>query len=65
MPTLSRIARCSALVIGDHHRASHSWARGTFACGYFSKSAALEAYHCGRSQPRASKNTAPSASSRA
>jgi hypothetical protein len=65
MPTLSRICRCSALVIGLHHRASHSCSRGAHASGNFSARPALDSYHCGRSQPRASKNTAPRASSRA
>ena len=65
MPTLSRMARCSALVMGLHQRASHSCWRGWQASGYFSIRPALLSYHCGRSQPRASKNTAPNASSRA
>ena len=33
MPTLSRICRCSALVIGDHQRASHSCWRGLHGLG--------------------------------
>ena len=52
MPACSRIARCSALMIGDHQRASHSAPRGSTP--YFSTSGALASYHCGRSQPTAS-----------
>ena len=64
MPTDSRICMCSALVIGDHQRASHSCSRGAHTSGNLSTSFAFDANHCGRSQPRASKNVAPSASSR-
>ena len=66
MPARSRIARCSALMIGDHQRASHSaLAAGDRASPYFASSGALDSYQCGRSQPAVSKKTAPSASSRA
>ncbi len=55
-PARSRIARCSALMKGDHHRASHSEVS--------SSSAVFDSYHIGRSQPAVSKNTAPSSRSR-
>ena len=58
----SRIARCSALMIGDHQRASHSCSRPLRP--YFSTSGAFDSYQNGRSQPAVSKNTAPSACSR-
>ena len=64
MPARSRIARCSALMIGDHQRASHSASRGLIRSAYSSSSGAFDSYHCGRSQPAASKNTAPSSFSR-
>ena len=60
IPARSRIARCSALMMGDHQRASHSASRRLMRSPYSSTSGALEPYHCGRSQPAASKNTAPS-----
>ena len=52
MPTFSRRARCSASMIGDHQRLSHSVSRS--AMPYFSTSGALCSYHWGRSQMRAS-----------
>ena len=55
----SRIARCSALMIGDHQRASHSCSRGITASPYFSSRGALDSYHHGRSHPTVSKKTAP------
>jgi hypothetical protein len=61
----SRIARCSALMIGDHQRASHSASRGLTRPSKSASSFSLEAYQCGRSQPAASKKTAPSSCSRA
>ena len=53
MPTRSRMARCSALLIGDHQRASHS--AGRSSTPYSSTSAALDVYQCGRSHPPAWK----------
>jgi len=59
MPARSRMARCSALMIGDHQRASHSaWRPST---PYSSTSPAFDSNHCGRSQPAASKKAASSA----
>ncbi len=56
MPADSRMARCSALMMGLHQRASHSLGR---ACTpYVSTSGALQPYHCARSQPASSKNSA-------
>ncbi len=63
-PAASRMARCSALMMGDHHRASHSASRGISIPAYFSSSPSFEAYHCGRSQPAVSMNTAPRSRSR-
>ena len=59
----SRMARCSALMIGDHQRASHSASRPLSP--YCSTSGAFDSYQSGRSHPAVSKNIAPSASSRA
>ena len=59
MPAVSRIRRCSALMIGDHQRASHSCSRGITRSPYSATRAALDSYQNGRSQPAASKNTAP------
>ena len=56
----SRIRRCSALMIGLHHRESHSCSRGITASPYSSRRPALDSYQNGRSQPAVSKNTAPS-----
>ena len=64
IPARSRIARCSALMIGDHQRASHSASRRPTRSPYSSSSGAFDSYHCGRSQPAASKKTAPSSCSR-
>ncbi len=50
-------------MIGDHQRASHS--AGRLCTPYSSTSFAFDSYQCGRSQPAASKNTAPSSFSRA
>ena len=50
-------------MIGDHQRESHSAARPLTP--YSSTSFAFDSYQCGRSQPAVSKNTAPSACSRA
>jgi hypothetical protein len=61
IPTRSRIARCSALMIGDHQRDSHSAARGMTRSPYSSRSGLFALYQYGRSQPAASKNSAPSA----
>ena len=44
----------------DHQRASHSCSRGITRSPYSSSRAALDSYQNGRSQPAASKNTAPS-----
>ena len=48
----SRIARCSALMIGDHQRESHSASRPSTP--YSSTSPAFDSYQCGRSQPAVS-----------
>ena len=50
-------------MIGDHQRESHS--AGRPLTPYSSTSLAFDSYQCGRSQPAASKNTAPSSFSRA
>ena len=63
-PARSRIARCSALMMGDHQRDSHSAVRRLIRSPNSSSSGAFDSYHCGRSQPAASKNTAPSSRSR-
>ncbi len=65
IPTRSRIARCSALMIGDHQRDSHSASRGMTRSPYSASSFSFEAYQNGRSQPAVSKKTAPSSRSRA
>ena len=65
MPARSRMARCSALMIGDHQRASHSAVRRVTRSPYSSTSGALDSYQKGRSQPAASKKKAPSSFSRA
>ena len=65
MPARSRIARCSALMMGDHQRESHSCSRGSTASPYSPSRASFEPYHIGRSQPTVSKNTAPAAFSAA
>ena len=52
-------------MIGDHQRESHSASRRVTRSPYSSTSGAFDSYHCGRSQPAASKNTAPSSRSRA
>ena len=59
-PAASRIRRCSALTIGLHHRESHSCSRAITASPYTSSKPELDSYHCGRSQPTASKKRAPS-----
>src|SRR3981081_3159249 len=59
IPARSRMARCSALMIGDHQRASHSALRRVTRSPNSSSRSALDSYHCGRSQPAASKKTAP------
>ncbi|CAB5021852.1 unannotated protein [freshwater metagenome] len=63
-PAVSRICRCSALMMGDHQRASHSAVRGITASPNFSTRPALLSYQKGRSQPTVSKNSAPRAFSR-
>ena len=52
--TRSRIARCSALMIGDHHRDSHSASRGITRSPYSSSNGLFDSYHQGRSQPAVS-----------
>ncbi len=52
-------------MIGDHQRVSHSASRRPTRSPYSSSSGAFDSYHCGRSQPAASKKTAPSSCSRA
>ena len=47
-------------MIGDHQRDSHSAARGMTRSPYSARSVSLAPYQYGRSQPAASKNTAPS-----
>ncbi len=44
MPARSRMARCSALMIGDHQRASHSASRRVMRSPYSSSSGALDSY---------------------
>ena len=56
----SRMARCSALMTGDHQRDSHSASRRVTRSPYSSSSGAFDSYQCGRSQPPVSKNIAPS-----
>ena len=51
MATRSRMAKCSALMIGDHQRESHSASRRLMRSPYSSSSPAFDSYHCGRSQP--------------
>ena len=58
------MARCSALMTGDHQRDSHSAGRSISRPAYRSSSAEFDAYQNGRSQPAVSKKTAPSARSR-
>ena len=65
IPARSRIARCSALMIGDHQRLSHSCSRGITASPYSPSRASLDAYQNGRSQPTVSKNSARAARARA
>src|SRR5664279_3387779 len=48
MPARSRIARCSALMIGDHQRASRSCSRGITWSPYSSSRGAFDSYHIGR-----------------
>ena len=45
MPARSRIARCSALMIGDHQRDSHSAVRRVTRSPNSSSSEALDSYH--------------------
>ncbi len=52
-------------MIGDHQRASHSAARGITRSPYSASSGSLAPYQYGRSQPAASKKTAPSSRWRA
>ncbi len=58
------MARCSALMIGDHQRDSHSPVRSISRPAYRSSSPEFEPYQFGRSQPAVSMNTAPSSRSR-
>ena len=44
-------------MIGDHQRESHSASRRLIRSPYSSSSFAFDSYHCGRSQPAASKKT--------
>ena len=50
----SRMARCSALMTGDHQRDSHSAVRSISRPAYRSSSGSLDAYQNGRSQPTVS-----------
>ena len=54
MAQASRMARCSALMTGDHQRDSHSAERSISRPAYFSSNPELEAYQNGRSQPAVS-----------
>ena len=54
----SRMARCSALMIGDHQRDSHSASRRVTRSPYSSSRFAFDSYQFGRSQPAVSMNTA-------
>ncbi len=47
-------------MIGDHQRDSHSAARGITRSPYSARSRSFAPYQNGRSQPAASKNSAPS-----
>ncbi len=47
IPAVSRICRCSALMIGDHQRESHSAVRGITASPNFSTSGAFTSYQNG------------------
>ena len=58
------MARCSALMTGDHQRDSHSAGRSISRPAYRSSRSSFEEYQNGRSQPAVSKNTAPSDRSR-
>ena len=60
----SRIARCSALMIGDHQRDSHSASRFVTLSPYSSSNPAFDSYQFGRSHPAPSTNTALSSRSR-
>ena len=51
--TASRVAWASAPTIGDQYRAAQSFGVGTVAPVH--AGAALASYHCGRSQPDASR----------
>jgi len=48
------MARCSALMTGDHQRDSHSAWRSISRPAYRSSNVAFEAYQNGRSQPAVS-----------
>ena len=61
--TRSRVTACSAAIVGDHSRASQPQRDAPFTSRR-SSSPALASYHCGRSQPAASKKAAPSSSCR-
>ena len=50
----SRMAKCSALMTGDHQRDSHSADRSISRPAYRSSSGSLDAYQNGRSQPTVS-----------
>ena len=64
IPARSRIARCSALMIGDHQRDSHSAVRRVIRSPNSSSKEAFDSYQNGRSQPAASKKNACSSRSR-
>ena len=58
------MARCSALMTGDHQRDSHSAGRSISRPAYRSSRFSFEAYQNGLSHPAVSKNTAPRERSR-
>ncbi len=64
MPARSRMARCSALMSGDHQRDSHSASRGMTRSPYCASNGLFDSYQYGRSQPAVSKKTAPRSRSR-
>ena len=64
--TAVRVRHASAAAMGEWNIAAHaSRAGGCHSAGSSSTRAALASYQCGRSQPPASRKTAPSSSCRA
>ncbi len=58
------MARCSALMTGDHQRDSHSAGRSISWPAYLGRRLSFAPYQNGRSQPAVSKKTASSSRSR-